>query len=369
MIFISSLYVEKHINGPDGDAGEMVEGGLQVVKSTTGHKDKYHGRTYAWWFFTWNNPDHPKDKAMLLKEFGKKDRYILFQYEKGKEGTKHYQGVLYDRKKITCSALSKKMPGCGYLAPVINTDKALSYCGKLESRIDGPWTNGRKPKQGERSDLLECKSIIDNGGGVDELFEQQFTNMVRYGRGLREYIEIKKGPRKRDEKPMVFIYIGDGGMGKTEAVKAEVEEWGGRTYWLTLEGGMHGKVWWGDQYKHYDGEENVVIDEFEMQIRLSDFKRLLDSSPLEVPYKGGYTPFIAKRVWIISNYTIDTWYYKSAPPGPPRNALMRRLQYVEEFWHRTHANLQDYLDSRRFFVQCIKDGSYDIDKAPNKWKP
>lgn len=292
----------------------------------------------------------------LLKEKG--FTYIKFQYEQGKEGTKHYQGVFYWKTKITCTGITKKYPRCGYLAPVKSINGAVTYCGKDESRIGGPWEAGTMPSQGRRTDLLECKSIIDGGGNIEDIFQQQFANAVRYGRGLKEYYSIVHKNDKRTWQTLCYVYYGDSGMGKTEAAKIESKEWGGKTFWLTLEGGMHGKVWWDG----YDGEENVVIDEFNCQIRLADFKRLIDSSPLKVPIKGGMVPFLAKRIWIMSNVMLDAWYYKAAPPGPERNALNRRLHYKEAFMEKFQGqeDYEHFVDIRRSFVHAQIVGDYII---------
>lgn len=362
---------------PDGDSssynvaareGKMVESGIRVVEPSPDipeGKDPYGGKTFSWWFFTWNNPPHDAGKKALLKSFGKSSTYCKFQYEKGKEGTLHYQGVIYNGKKITARALQSFFSSRAYLAPVINTECALNYVGKRDTRIAGPWTAGKLPKQGQRSDLLECKSIIDDGGGVVDLYEKQFSNMIRYGRGLRHYIEVAKGDQKRTWTTQCYVYYGKGGMGKTEAVKAETEAWGGGTYWLTLEGGNNGKLWWGDEFLHYNGEQNVVIDEFEYgnNVRVGDLKRLIDSTPLQVPYKGGFTPFLGRRVFILSNYPPSTWYSSLDPGSDARGAIERRLHYMEAFYVR-YPGLEEYLDTRRFFVQCQRNGTYDIHAAP-----
>lgn len=361
----------------DGDGGqpedEVDTCGLQMVERPApipGRKvkDAYHGKRFRWWFLTWNNPEDPEDRKKLLSTSC--IEFVKFQYEKGKSGTKHYQGVFYLKEAKTCSSLRKIFPGCGYLAPVKDTKGAVAYCGKSESRIGGPWERGTMPAQGRRSDLLECKEIIDGGGRMEDLFEQSFSNAVRYGRGLKSYIDLVDKKSPRTWLTNCYIYYGDAGMGKTEAAKAETLAWGGKTFWMTLESGMGGKVWWDG----YDGEPNIVIDEFEQQIRLSDFKRIIDSTPFKVPVKGGYVEFKAKRVWFLSNITTDTWYLKAAPGDTPqRRALQRRMHYVEKFYSAADGglgvfqgqqNYEDFIDSRRFFVECQKDGSYDIHKRP-----
>jgi len=356
---------------PDGEVDTC---GIQVVERSApasgsiGSKDAYGGKRFRWWFITWNNPRHPEDKEVLLK--ANWIQFVKFQYEKGKSGTKHYQGVFYSKEKVTCSWLLKKLPGCGYMAPVKDTKGAVSYCGKSESRLDGPWERGTMPAQGKRSDLLECKEIIDGGGRMEDLFEQSFSNAVRYGRGLKSYIDLVDKKSPRTWLTQCYIYYGDAGMGKTEAAKEETLAWGGKTFWMTLEAGMGGKVWWDG----YDGEPNIVIDEFEQQIRLSDFKRIIDSSPFKVPVKGGYVEFKAKRVWFLSNITTDCWYLKAAPAGTPqRRALQRRMHYVEKFYEvadgglgkfQGQASFEDFQDSRWSFVEAQKEGSYNIHNRP-----
>lgn len=337
------------------ESGEVVTEGIRVERRSTSHKDAYGGRRFRWWFFTWNNPDHPREKDAILAH--KKISYCKFQLEKGEEGTLHYQGVFYSKLQTTCSALLKAFVGCGYFAPVINTEAAISYCGKPESRVEGPWTAGSLPSQGIRSDLLECKTIVDNGGGMDELFERQFTNAVRYGRGLNEYVRLKNKHKVRKWQTISYIYTGDAGTGKTQAAMIEAAAWGGGTYWLTVER-TGGKLWWDG----YEGQENIIIDEFNCGISLTDFKRIIDCSPLSIPIKGGMVQFLGKRVWICSNNPLDVWYYKAAPPGPNRNAFMRRVHCHERFDVKFQGapGYDEYKETREWFVELQKEGKHQV---------
>jgi len=309
----------------DGHA-PLNESGLQPAATRcTSSKDPYKGKQFRWWFFTWNNPEHPGDKKKLLKSGYK---YLKFQLERGKEGTPHYQGVLYVDSPISCRALMRRN-NFSYLAPVKSIKGAVDYCGKEDSRIEGPWCHGKLPSQGSRSDLLVTKRIIDGGGSIEECFEHAYGSMVRYHRGIQLYYNMKNKNKARNWQTTCYVYYGDAGTGKTEAAKEESRVFGGGTYWLTLEGGTFGKVWWDG----YGGEENVVIDEFNCQIKFTDFKRLIDSSPLTIPVKGGMVPFLAKRVWILSNTNPSDWYLKAAPRDSPalRKSFTRRLHYQELF--------------------------------------
>lgn len=330
-----------------------------VIQRKRKRGDAFKGRKFQWWFFTWNNPEHPINKELLL-ELGKKVGYIKFQYERGKnDGTLHYQGVCWFKQNISHTTFKSKTCNSIHATPVKFIDKACDYCGKDDTRVEGPWEAGTKPRQGQRTDLLKCKSIIDDGGGLKDLFQKEFTNTVKHHRGLILYMQVVNKDRFRKWQTKSYIYYGAAGTGKSEAAKIETEEWGGGTFWLSLESGTGGKIWWDG----YDGEENVVIDEFHCQMKLTDIKKLIDSTPYQVPIKCGFVQMLAKRVWILSNVMIDCWYYKALSAGPhERDAFNRRIHYKEYFGSKFlgQPDFDSFSDSRIYFVQIQKEGLWVI---------
>jgi RNA helicase len=327
---------------------------MAASKVSHSGRDPYKGKKFRWWFFTWNNPSHPSDKERLVCAGY---TYIKFQYERGESGTLHYQGVLYVSDMSSCSALQRKFP-YSYLAPVRSRVGAVNYCGKEESRVAGPWEHGKPPAPGRRNDLEEVKASIDSGTAVDDLWSEYFASCVRYHRSFSVYHGIVHKDDVRKWQTVCYVYHGSSGCGKTEAAKEESRVFGGGTYWLTLEKGAGGKVWWDG----YAGEQNVVIDEFACQIPFSEFKRLIDSSPLRLPVKGGFVNFLARRVWICSNHHVDLFYYKVAIPGPMRESLLRRMHYVEQFdiKFQGQPDYESFLFLRSEFVQSQRAGVYKI---------
>lgn len=343
----------KYNDGAADDADPSQQYTTAAVRCASS-KDPYKGKRFRWWFFTWNNPTHPDDHDSLKSGgFG----WIKFQYERGKNGTPHYQGLLYSKSLISCRALMQRF-AFSYLAPVININNASDYCGKEDTRIEGPWEYGKFPKQGERSDLLKTKTIIDEGGSMEDVFEQCYGSAVRYHRGIEKYHQIKTKHIKRTWNTICYVYYGDAGTGKTEAAKEESRVFGGGTYWLVLEGGTFGKVWWDG----YNGEANIVIDEFNCQLKFTDFKRLIDSTPLQVPVKGGMVPFLGKRVWILSNTPPGSWYPKATHTPVLRNSLNRRLHYQEIFdvKFQGQPDYDSFIFSRSQFVVAQQAGEYRI---------
>lgn len=63
------------------------------------------------------------------------------------------------------------------------------------------------------------------------------------------------------------------------------------------------KFWCG-----YQGQGNVVIDEFRGGIDISHFLRWLDRYPVRVEVKGGSRPLLARSFWITSNLPPRSWY-------------------------------------------------------------
>lgn len=76
----------------------------------------------------------------------------------------------------------------------------------------------------------------------------------------------------------------------------------------------------------YQGQENVVIDEFFGQIEISHMLRWLDRYPVTIETKGSGTVLKATKIWITSNINPRDWYPQAS--AEQQAALRRRLQIV-----------------------------------------
>lgn len=63
------------------------------------------------------------------------------------------------------------------------------------------------------------------------------------------------------------------------------------------------KFWCG-----YQGQENIVVDEFRGGIDIAHMLRILDKFPVIVEVKGYSTVLKAKNIWITSNLHPKDWY-------------------------------------------------------------
>lgn len=82
------------------------------------------------------------------------------------------------------------------------------------------------------------------------------------------------------------------------------------------------KFWCG-----YQGESNVVLDEFRGGIDIAHMLRWLDRYPVRVEIKGSSRPLVAGTIWITSNLEPKWWY--PDVDEQTKDALMRRLTITE----------------------------------------
>lgn len=75
----------------------------------------------------------------------KKDAlYARGQLEKGAEGTPHFQACVGYKQPRHFKAMIKKFPGC-HIEAAKNAMAAYAYCGKADTRVEGPIEHGVPP--------------------------------------------------------------------------------------------------------------------------------------------------------------------------------------------------------------------------------
>lgn len=112
-----------------------------------------------------------------------------------------------------------------------------------------------------------------------------------------------------------YVYWGPTGTGKS---KRAWEESGLGAYGKD----PRSKFWCG-----YQGQENVVIDEFRGGIDAAHLLRWLDRYPVRVEIKGSSRPLCAKTFWITSNLQPSAWFPEL--DSLTVDALLRRLTIIE----------------------------------------
>lgn len=112
----------------------------------------------------------------------------------------------------------------------------------------------------------------------------------------------------------VIVYWGPSGVGKS---RKAWEEAGLEAYPKD----PNSKYWDG-----YQGQENVVMDEFRGKIDISHLLRWFDRYPVCVEQKFGACVFKARKIWVTSNLDPREWFPDL--DEETKAALLRRLKII-----------------------------------------
>ena len=192
--------------------------------------------------------------------------------------------------------------------------EARDYASKEETRIDGPWFFGVEPRtgQGKRSDLDALHVALKDGKTEVEISDELFSLWAKYHKCIDRYKRLHS-MKSRQWPTFTTVLYGPPGTGKTKYVNQMA---GPDAYWLKKPGNNQTVFFDG-----YDGQEDVVIDEFFGWLPRDLMCRMCDRYPLMVDTKGGCVNFYPKRIWITSNLSPPEWW-KNIGLGP----MERRLE-------------------------------------------
>ena len=156
------------------------------------------------WCFTWNNPTH---RNLFPDGLPDPVQYLVYQVERGAEGTEHLQGYIYFKESIRFNAL-KAMEFKTYDRASVfpfrsahlevakgKPEHNKAYCTKIESRVAGPWELGRLPAgQGDRQDLRVAAASLMADGDVRKIDPAVF---MKYASGCLKLAAMASPPRDR----------------------------------------------------------------------------------------------------------------------------------------------------------------------------
>lgn len=278
------------------------------------------------WCFTINNPldGGSDDPSVWLKDYEDADnlRWAIWQYERGTEHTTlHIQGFV---EFVNAHRLAgvRALASRGHWEIALGDNQAQAdYCrdetgvGPLEAIPGGhAWQGeiGSMPAsgRGRRNDLSEIQRKLREGASMAVVAEEHFGSYLRYNRGMSLYRQLTAKPRTW--QTFTKVLYGPPGCGKSHLALSEAGE---GAYWLSKANSE--RVFWDG----YDGQENVVIDEFEGWLTKTFLCRLLDMYPMQVETKGSAVPLAVKKIWITSNHRPESWF-----PMKGLGAVARRLR-------------------------------------------
>ena len=268
------------------------------------------------WCFTINNPS-PAECTIFPDGLPEGVRYIVYQRERGAEGTEHIQGYLQFVKPRLLTWVKKltyndTLPFArAHLAVARGSpEQNKAYCTKDDTRVDGPWELGAPSKSGERTDLHAVFDRLQKDG---DLRAVPGDVMLKYGSNVLKVSALFPAPRR--DGLQVITLIGETGIGKSFQCHQR---------WPDLYTPYYGNsgLWWDG----YIDQDTVMLEEFRGQIQLQKLLQILDPYPLHLEVKGGCVAARYRRIIITSNCTPENWYKnEDGARDSEFRALYRRL--------------------------------------------
>jgi hypothetical protein len=264
------------------------------------------------WCFTINNPDDEDIAGLewVTANIGEQVRYLIFGIE-GEGKTDHIQGYVefYEGKSMATVKAIFDVDGMHLEERKGTAAQAADYCKKEGSFLEF----GCISKQGARKDLDVIRESIKSGASELEIAEGHFNKWVVYRNSFSVYRGLLL-PR-RDWVTKVYLLVGTTGTGKSRLAHSLP----GRMYVAFDNSGK-----WFDGY---NGEENVLFDDFTSQdAALGFFLQLCDRYPMRVPVKGNSVEWIPKKIVFTSNLILADWWRSAT--AEQRDAFRRRVTEV-----------------------------------------
>lgn len=303
------------------------------------------------WMFTINNPTEDDVPTLEWKD----SVYIVYQKEKGENGTEHYQGYVQFEKAHRLSAL-KKINARAHWEPRRGThEQAVTYCTKEDTRMSEPVELGQSKEQGKRSDLIGVyEAAKDLSIPMKEVIEINPKVYFQYPKAV-ERVRALYVP-ERDWKTEVHWYYGPTGTGKSRKAFEEATN----PYVHNMSNGK-----WFDGY---EGQEDVIFDDMRKDtFKFHELLRLFDRYEMKVEFKGGMVNWCPKRIFVTTCLKPDEMY----DTREDLQQLLRRIEIVEQFPKNKLIELKAPTDDQRPKKRkrsTLEENKERFPKAYEDWK-
>lgn len=284
----------------------------------------------AWCLTSFNTEVYDSKNSNLADAYVKADetrmdriRFMVFQVEKCPEtGRYHIQGYIKFFKNQTLKMIKKILGDEKAHLEIARNEAALkNYSMKEESRVEGPWIYGKDTVKGERTDIANYKKMIEEGKKIEEIADADPNTYIKYSRGIKEYMMLKKKKYMRDVS--VIVHYGKAGCGKTHKVW---EDEGIDNVYRVTPPNQKNAIW----FDGYKGEQIILLDDFTGDwCTVSYLLNLIDKYPLNVQIKGGMVMAEWTKVYITSNCHPMDWF--DFIEDEQKVAVMRRITRVTNY--------------------------------------
>lgn len=234
--------------------------------------------------------------------------YTKGQLERGEGGFLHWQLVVYFKRKQSLRSI-RELFGPWHFE-LTRSQACEDYVWKEDTRIQGTqFELGVRPMQRNKSADWDQVWLAASEGRIHDVPADIRVRSYFALRAISAAFVVPVGMQR-----VAYVYWGATGTGKSRRAWAE--------------GGVDAypkdprtKFWCG-----YQGQGNVIIDEFRGDIDISHMLRWLDRYPVRVEIKGLSVPLCAEKIWITSNVHPGQWWPNLDPAT--LDAFYRRVEIV-----------------------------------------
>lgn len=284
-----------------------------------------------WWTGTYHGDELKRDTEFLNKAEVAGWRH---QIERCPEtGRLHMQWVVKFQKVKRFNQARDLLAGMGLPGAHIEQARAPAaaweYCGKEESREEGPWEYGDKP--GTRLDKAAERAIVAraarDGTSLFKLMEELDASVWQIPTLARSLIYLRDSEPPFDGMPRVLWFWGEPGSGKSRAV-ADHAGGAGRVYKLIFDRGGHAIA------RPEPWQSICELPDLDKQrIPYGTLLTVLDfgSGPLRV-VGGGFFPRFRTYVITTNCEPLAIW-----GTGAEVRSLLRRVSKIVHFPHEGDA--------------------------------
>lgn len=242
-------------------------------------------------------------------------RYLVYQTELCPTTyTPHYQGYIEFKRPVRRTAVTKILKRTDCRTRWGTREEARAYCMKEDTRADGPYEFGvwEEGGQGTRTDVASLYKLVKEGKAEHEILEEMPLMWFKFHNAITKAKLLVGQSKKRNFKTEVYVILGPPRTGKSKFCMETSPEayWKSQDQWFDL----------------YDGQQDVILDEFTGWLKFTDLLRMLDRYPMQVQCKGGFINFAPRRIFITSNYHPWEWY-KSDKIHYKMEALYERVEH------------------------------------------
>lgn len=236
-------------------------------------------------------------------------RYICIGKETCPKTNKlHIQGWLQLVNKKTLGGVKKLL---GYNWVHLEQCRGDEYSNEVYCKKDNDfWEAGKFITQGQRTDLEQIKKQIEGGKPMYQIANDYFGDFIRYFSGFMKYKQlVDEHKASKFRKVEVIVIQGTTGVGKTRMAMEKAK--------YKIEGDS--LDWWDG----YNGEDCILIDEYDNQAKCTKMLNILDGYKLRLPIKGAFTYANWTKVFITTNNPWEMWHTHAKEEH--RKALRRRI--------------------------------------------